>query len=187
MSTPLGTFTPADFSSRLAAALLILCALFVCPSYGEYLDFNDFLLNEPGIVGELLLVYGFKEQKAAIKPLKERPANSSSVKSHHAFYGFPILGNGGIYRKQQHAFRPGLGQQQTIKRVFVKEWQCFDRQDVFRDHRQFGVSMGDQHFSQTSRVYLKILPSQTPFDYNFPYTGHAEKQDIFRRCQECAR
>ena len=43
--------------------------LFVCPSYGDYLDFNDFLLNELGIVAGLLLVYGFKVQEATIKPL----------------------------------------------------------------------------------------------------------------------
>ena len=43
--------------------------LFVCPSYGDYLDFNDFLLNELGIAAGLLLVYGFKEQEATIKPL----------------------------------------------------------------------------------------------------------------------
>ena len=43
--------------------------LFVCPSYGDYLDFNDFLLNELGIVAGLLLVYGFREQRATIKPL----------------------------------------------------------------------------------------------------------------------
>lgn len=42
---------------------------FICPSYGDYLDFNDFLLNELGIVAGLLLVYGFKEQGATIKPL----------------------------------------------------------------------------------------------------------------------
>jgi len=43
--------------------------LFICPSYGDYLDFNDFFLNELGIVAGLLLVYGFKEQGAMIKPL----------------------------------------------------------------------------------------------------------------------
>jgi hypothetical protein len=43
--------------------------LFVCPSYGDYLDFNDFLLNELGIVAGLLLVYGFKVQKKSLKPL----------------------------------------------------------------------------------------------------------------------
>ncbi|MCF8130070.1 MAG: hypothetical protein K9N10_16290 [Deltaproteobacteria bacterium] len=43
--------------------------LFVCPSYGEYLDFNDFLLNELGVVAGLLLVYGFKTQMATISPL----------------------------------------------------------------------------------------------------------------------
>jgi len=43
--------------------------LFVCPSYGDYLDFNDFLLNELGIVAGLLLLYGFKVQRPTIKPL----------------------------------------------------------------------------------------------------------------------
>ncbi len=43
--------------------------LFVCPSYGDYLDFNDFLLNELGIVAGLFLAYGFRIQPAAIKPL----------------------------------------------------------------------------------------------------------------------
>ena len=42
---------------------------FVCPSYGDYLDFNDFLLNQLGVVAGLLLVYGFREQGEKIKPL----------------------------------------------------------------------------------------------------------------------
>lgn len=33
---------------------------FICPGYGEYLDFNDFYLNELGAVAGLLLVYGFR-------------------------------------------------------------------------------------------------------------------------------
>ncbi len=43
--------------------------LFVCPAYGDYLDFNDFLLNELGVVAGLFLVYGFKNQPASIRPL----------------------------------------------------------------------------------------------------------------------
>ena len=43
--------------------------LFVCPSYGDYLDFNDFLLNELGVVAGLLLVYGFREQGAKVTAL----------------------------------------------------------------------------------------------------------------------
>ncbi|MFH1243623.1 MAG: hypothetical protein V1689_14875 [Pseudomonadota bacterium] len=34
---------------------------FLCPSYGEYLDFNDFFLNELGAVAGLLLAYGFRK------------------------------------------------------------------------------------------------------------------------------
>ena len=37
--------------------------LFVCPSYGDYLDFNDFFLNQLGVVTGLLLVYGFHTPK----------------------------------------------------------------------------------------------------------------------------
>lgn len=33
---------------------------FLCPSYGEYIDFNDFFLNELGAVAGLLLAYGFR-------------------------------------------------------------------------------------------------------------------------------
>lgn len=37
--------------------------LFVCSSYGDYLDFNDFFLNQLGVVTGLLLVYGFHAPK----------------------------------------------------------------------------------------------------------------------------
>lgn len=57
------------WGSALGVADELIQYLFVCPSYGDYLDFNDFLLNELGIVAGLLLVYGFKEQAATIKPL----------------------------------------------------------------------------------------------------------------------
>lgn len=46
--------------------------LFVCPSYGDYLDFNDFFLNQLGVVTGLLLAYGFhapKNQDRATLPL----------------------------------------------------------------------------------------------------------------------
>ena len=43
--------------------------LLICPSYGDYLDFNDFVLNQLGIVAGLLLVYGFREQGANIRSL----------------------------------------------------------------------------------------------------------------------
>ena len=42
--------------------------LFVCPSYGDYLDFNDFFLNQLGIVTGLLLVYGFHAPKNQDRP-----------------------------------------------------------------------------------------------------------------------
>jgi len=46
--------------------------LFVCPSYGDYLDFNDFFLNQLGVVTGLFLVYGFhapKDQGRSASPL----------------------------------------------------------------------------------------------------------------------
>ena len=57
------------WGTALGVADELIQYLFVCPSYGDYLDFNDFLLNELGIAAGLLLVYGFREQGAAIKPL----------------------------------------------------------------------------------------------------------------------
>ena len=42
--------------------------LFVCPSYGDYLDFNDFFLNQLGVVTGLLLVYGFHAPKHQDRP-----------------------------------------------------------------------------------------------------------------------
>ena len=57
------------WGTALGIADELIQYLFICPSYGDYLDFNDFLLNELGIVAGLLLVYGFKEQEATIKPL----------------------------------------------------------------------------------------------------------------------
>ena len=57
------------WGTALGVADELIQYLFVCPSYGDYLDFNDFLLNELGIVAGLLLVYGFREQRATIKPL----------------------------------------------------------------------------------------------------------------------
>jgi hypothetical protein len=42
--------------------------LFVCPSYGDYLDFNDFFLNQLGVVTGLLLVYGFHAPKNQDRP-----------------------------------------------------------------------------------------------------------------------
>jgi hypothetical protein len=42
--------------------------LFVCPSYGDYLDFNDFFLNQLGVVTGLLLVYGFHAPKNRDRP-----------------------------------------------------------------------------------------------------------------------
>ena len=57
------------WGTALGVADELMQYFFICPSYGDYLDFNDFLLNELGIVAGLLLVYGFKEQGATIKPL----------------------------------------------------------------------------------------------------------------------
>jgi len=57
------------WGTALGVADELIQYLFICPSYGDYLDFNDFLLNELGIVAGLLLVYGFREQRATIKPL----------------------------------------------------------------------------------------------------------------------
>ena len=42
--------------------------LFVCPSYGDYLDFNDFFLNQLGVVTGLLLVYGFHAPENQDRP-----------------------------------------------------------------------------------------------------------------------
>jgi len=42
--------------------------LFVCPSYGDYLDFNDFFLNQLGVMTGLLLVYGFDAPKNQDRP-----------------------------------------------------------------------------------------------------------------------
>jgi hypothetical protein len=35
----------------------------LCPQYGDYLDFNDFFLNELGAMGGLLLFFGFREMR----------------------------------------------------------------------------------------------------------------------------
>jgi len=57
------------WGTALGIADELMQYFFICPSYGDYLDFNDFLLNELGIVAGLLLVYGFCEQSAKIEPL----------------------------------------------------------------------------------------------------------------------
>ncbi|OQY41743.1 MAG: hypothetical protein B6240_14825 [Desulfobacteraceae bacterium 4572_87] len=57
------------WGTALGVADELMQYIFVCPSYGDYLDFNDFLLNELGVVAGLLLVYGFREQPAKIDPL----------------------------------------------------------------------------------------------------------------------
>jgi hypothetical protein len=36
---------------------------YLCPQYGEYLDFNDFFLNELGAMAGILLLYGFQERR----------------------------------------------------------------------------------------------------------------------------
>jgi len=36
------------------------------------------------------------------------------------------LKNGSINREQQHPFRSGLGQQQAVERIFMKQRQRFD-------------------------------------------------------------
>lgn len=57
------------WGTALGIADELMQYFFICPTYGDYLDFNDFLLNELGIVAGLLLVYGFREQSAKIEPL----------------------------------------------------------------------------------------------------------------------
>ena len=57
------------WGTTLGIADELIQYFFICPSYGDYLDFNDFLLNKLGIAAGLLLVYGFKKQEATIKPL----------------------------------------------------------------------------------------------------------------------
>jgi hypothetical protein len=37
--------------------------VYLCPQYGEYLDFNDFFLNELGAMAGVLLSYGFRERR----------------------------------------------------------------------------------------------------------------------------
>ena len=37
--------------------------VYLCPQYGEYLDFNDFFLNELGAMAGVLLFYGFRERR----------------------------------------------------------------------------------------------------------------------------
>ena len=48
---------------------------------------------------------------------------------------FLVLQNGCINRKQQHPLRTGLGQQQAIKRVFMKQRQRLDRKNMLRIDR----------------------------------------------------
>jgi hypothetical protein len=38
---------------------------YLCPQYGEYLDFNDFFFNELGAMAGILLLYGFRERRLA--------------------------------------------------------------------------------------------------------------------------
>jgi len=57
------------WGTALGVADELMQYFFICPSYGDYLDFNDFLLNQLGIVAGLLLVYGFREQGVKIDPL----------------------------------------------------------------------------------------------------------------------
>lgn len=58
------------WGTALGVADELMQYFFICPSYGDYLDFNDFLLNELGIVAGLLLVYGFRKQSEKIEPLR---------------------------------------------------------------------------------------------------------------------
>lgn len=37
--------------------------VYLCPQYGEYLDFNDFFLNQLGAMAGVLLSYGFRERR----------------------------------------------------------------------------------------------------------------------------
>jgi hypothetical protein len=39
--------------------------LYLCPQYGDYLDFNDFFFNELGAMAGILLVYGFRKKRIA--------------------------------------------------------------------------------------------------------------------------
>ena len=39
--------------------------LYLCPQYGEYLDFNDLFFNELGAMAGILLLYGFRERRLA--------------------------------------------------------------------------------------------------------------------------
>lgn len=64
---PVGTII--FWGTTIGIADELLQYLFICPSYGNYLDFNDFLLNQLGVAAGLLLVYGFREQKTDIGPL----------------------------------------------------------------------------------------------------------------------
>jgi hypothetical protein len=57
------------WGTALGIADELMQYFFICPSYGDYLDFNDFLLNELGVVAGLLLVYGFREQGAKTETL----------------------------------------------------------------------------------------------------------------------
>jgi glycopeptide antibiotics resistance protein len=45
--------------------------VYLCPQYGEYLDFNDFFLNELGAMAGILLLYGFRESRPS--PLADSP------------------------------------------------------------------------------------------------------------------
>ena len=57
------------WGTALGIADELMQYLLICPSYGDYLDFNDFVLNQLGIVAGLLLVYGFREQGVTIRHL----------------------------------------------------------------------------------------------------------------------
>ena len=82
--------------------------LFVCPSYGDYLDFNDFFLNQLGVATGLLLVYGFHAPKN-----QERPASPlfKSIEFRVIAVCFVILivlyGSGRLYLTPPKEVPPG--------------------------------------------------------------------------------
>lgn len=58
---------------------------YLCSSYGDYLDFNDFFLNLQGAIAGVLLMYGFRDNKKVVGSLQSSCINTiNSFKDYSA-------------------------------------------------------------------------------------------------------
>src|SRR5437868_5138939 len=81
-----------------------------------------------------------------------------------------IFDNFVISCQQGDAFNGGLGDDKTIKRIFVNVWQCVDGDRVLAENRQFAVAVVQQSPSQHAHVDPEVVTAQPMLDDNFPNT-----------------